>query len=295
MGHKPVLAAAVIENLIWDPDGLYVDGTIGCGGHARLILERLSSRGSLLGFDWDAAMLDAAAAALGDSSCRIGLYQESFARIGDRLAAEGRRAHGILLDLGLNSVALDDSDRGFRHSDPGAPLDMRMDRSRPGTARDLLNEASEDDLARIFRDLGEARRSRAAARAIVHSRAGRPLLTSGDLVQTLERARAVPGGPAELSRIFQALRLEVNRELEELDHFIANVADWLVPRGRLVVIAYESLSDRRVKSLQRSSGEAGGEARFRKLTPHVLRPDRDEIRDNPRARSAKLRAMERKD
>jgi 16S rRNA (cytosine1402-N4)-methyltransferase len=295
MGHKPVLAASAIESLIWDPDGLYVDGTIGCGGHARLILERLSPRGFLLGFDWDAAMLDMAAEALGAATGRFRLYQESFARIGDRLAEEGRRAHGILIDLGLNSVALDDSGRGFRHSAPEAPLDMRMDRSRPGTAGDLLNEASEDELTRIFRDLGEARRSRVAARAIVHARAGRPLLTSGDLVRTLERARAVPGGPAELSRIFQALRLEVNRELDELDHLVANVSDWLVAGGRLVVIAYESLSDRRVKSLQRSSGETGGEARFRKLTAHVLRPDRDEIRDNPRARSAKMRVMERKD
>ncbi len=114
-------------------------------------------------------------------------------------------------------------------------------------------------------------------------------------MHVLERARAVPGGPAELSRIFQALRLEVNRELDELDYVVANAADWLLPGGRLVVISYESLSDRRVKSLQRPPSGAEGGPRFRKLTPHVLRPDRDEIRDNPRARSAKLRALERKD
>jgi 16S rRNA (cytosine1402-N4)-methyltransferase len=295
MGHKPVLAAAAVEYLVWDPDGLYVDGTIGCGGHARPILDRLSPEGFLWGFDWDASMLDAAALALRDSVSRIRLFRESFARIGDRLASEGRRAHGILLDLGLNSAALDEKERGFRYSDPEAPLDMRMDRSRPGTARDLLEGASEDELARIFAELGEARRPRAAARAITHARADRPLRNSGDLVHALERARAIPGGPAELSRIFQALRLEVNHELEELDHFLANVAEWIVPGGRLVVIAYESLSDRRVKSLGRPTGGAGGESRFRKLTPHVLRPDRDEILDNPRARSAKLRALERKD
>jgi 16S rRNA (cytosine1402-N4)-methyltransferase len=295
MGHKPVLAVETIDQLLWDPDGLYVDGTVGCGGHARLILERLSPRGTLWGFDWDGAMLETAGEALREFSGRVRLFRESFARIGDRLAAESRRAHGILLDLGLNSAVLDERDRGFRHSDAEAPLDMRMDRSRPGTARDLLEGASEDELARIFKDLGEARRPRAAARAIVQARTSRPMRTSGDLVHVLERARAVPGGPAELSRIFQALRLEVNHELDELDYVVANAADWLLPGGRLVVISYESLSDRRVKSLQRPSSGAEGGPRFRKLTPHVLRPDRDEIRDNPRARSAKLRALERKD
>jgi 16S rRNA (cytosine1402-N4)-methyltransferase len=295
MGHKPVLAAAAIDHLVWDRDGLYIDGTIGCGGHAGLILERLSPSGLLWGFDWDRAMLERVSAVLRDASSRLRLFHAPFSRIGEHLASEGIRAHGILLDLGLNSAALDEPDRGFRYSAPDAPLDMRMDRDRLETAGDLLKGCSEDELARIFAELGEARRPRAAARAIVDARVATPLRTSGDLVRVLQRARAVPGGPAELSRIFQALRLRVNRELEDLDLFLEGVSEWLVPRGRLVVISYESLSDRRVKSLQRPTGEAGGHARFRKLTPHVLRPDRDETLDNPRARSAKLRALERMD
>ena len=252
MGHKPVLAAATIESLVWDLDGLYVDGTIGCGGHARLILDRLSPRGFLLGFDWDAAMLETAAASLGDAG-RFRLFQESFAEIGDRLAEEGRRAHGILLDLGLNSAALDDSGRGFRHSDPAAPLDMRMDRNRPGTAADLLNETSEEELARIFHDLGEARRPRAAARAIVRGPGGPPV---ADLGRSRASARTGPGRAGRSGRVVEDLpshppRGEPTSSMRSIGSS-PRVADWLVPGGRLVVIAYESLSDRRVKSLQRS-------------------------------------------
>jgi 16S rRNA (cytosine1402-N4)-methyltransferase len=291
MGHQPVLAVAVAEYLVWDQDGLYVDGTVGCAMHARGILDRLTSKGRLWGFDWDEQMLELARRQLAAERTRVRLFDEAFSRIGARLQEAGERAHGIFLDLGLNSVALDDSERGFRYRDAGAPLDMRMDRRRKQTAATLLNEATEEELLALARSLGEVRSARAAVRAIVRAREQAPLRCAGDLVVALRRGGALRGGAAELSRLWQALRFRVNEELEDLDAFLAEVAEWLVPQGRLVVISYESLSDRRVKALHRAG--PGGARSFRLLTRRVVRPDREEIRKNPRARSAKLRAMER--
>ncbi len=293
MGHLPVLAAAACDLLVWDPDGLYVDGTIGCAGHALAILSRLSPKGRLWGFDWDQAMLAQARAALAHEDVRVRLFHEPFSLIGGQLAAASTTAHGILIDLGLNSAVLNDRDRGFSYKDPDAPLDMRMDRTRPQTAAELLGQSDEEDLARIFRDLGEARRPRAAARAVVHARERAPLRTAGDLVRALRLARAIPGGPSELSRIFQAIRFAVNGELEDLDRFLEGAPDWILPGGRLVVISYESQSDRRVKMLSRQVAGGPRAPAFRAIHRRVVRPDRDEIRNNPRARSAKLRALER--
>jgi 16S rRNA (cytosine1402-N4)-methyltransferase len=290
--HIPVMLAASTDFLVWDPSGLYVDGTLGAGGHFRGFQQRLSPAGRLWGFDWDGALLERTCALFAGTGARVRFFHAPFSRIGAELTRAGETAHGIFVDLGLSSDALDDPGRGLKYSDPNAPLDMRMDRSRPQTAADIVADSSEDELVRIFRDLGETRRPGVAARAIVRERATHPILTSGDLVSVLRRARALPGGPSELSRIFQGLRYAVNGELEELDHLLEHAPEWLVPGGRLVVITYESLSDRRVKARCRSATPDANPA-FRMLHRHVVRPDRDEIRANPRARSAKLRALER--
>lgn len=293
MSHLPVLARVAVDLLVRDTNGLYIDGTVGCAAHAMKILDRLSPAGRIWGFDWDQEMLARAQSALDDGTGRARFFHAPFSTIGEALAQENTRASGILLDLGLNSAVLDDAIRGFMYRDLASPLDMRMDRTRPTTAADVLRNASEDELERIFHELGEVRRPRVVARAIARARDRGPIVTAGDLVSCLRRARALSGGPAELSRIYQALRFCVNDELGEVDRFVAGVADWIVPEGRLIVISYESLSDRRFKRLHRKSADVPSS--FRLLTSHVIRPGRDEIRENPRARSAKLRAMERID
>lgn len=289
MRHEAVMVAETVAHLIGHPAGLYIDGTVGQAGHATRILSELSAGGRLWGFDWDAEMLKYASTAL-CADRRVQLFNEGFSRIGGRLAARGAKADGILLDLGLNSAVLDDADRGFLHKDPDAVLDMRMDRARPLTAAEVIARYSEPELERVFREYGESRKPAVAARAIVQARRRAPIEHAGDLIGVLRRARAVPGGPAELSRIWQALRYEVNQELVELADFIRGVHDWITSGGRLCVISYESISDRMVKSLHKRMG--GGES-FRLVTGHVVKPARDEVLRNPRARSAKLRVMER--
>ncbi len=188
-------------------------------------------------------------------------------------------------------MVLDRKERGFRYRDSDAPLDMRMDQRRESTAADILRRASEEELRDLFQNLGEVRRAKSAARAIVKARSMQRIETAGDLVVALRRGRALGAGAKELSRIYQALRLSVNQELEELDCFARNVASWIVPGGRLLILSYESLSDRIAKSLHRKTNQSP--AFFKLLTRRVVRPDREEIQENPRARSAKLRIMER--
>jgi 16S rRNA (cytosine1402-N4)-methyltransferase len=295
--HTPVLAESVADLLVTDPDALYVDGTIGSAGHALTILTRLSPRGRLWGFDWDPEMIDIARERIGLGEPRVELACAPLSEIPGRLSSRGEQAQGILADLGLNSVVLDRTERGFRYRDPAAPLDMRMDRRRSLTAATVLNEAGEAELEQLFREAGEVRRSRAVARAVVTARGRAPLRTAGDLLHALRRAR-VPAPPAELSRIYQALRYRVNAELEDLDLFLAAAASALAPGGRLVVLSYESITDRRVKTLARAAEAADAGARsgphLRALQRRVVKPAREEVVQNPRARSARLRALERK-
>lgn len=292
MGHEPVLATSVCEWLVREPDGLYIDGTVGCGGHARRILECLGAEGSLWGFDWDEEMLETARSELNNETQRVRLFHDPFSRVGDRLEEEGVRAHGIFLDLGLNSAVLDSTERGFRYRDADSPLDMRMDRRKKQTAADLLNKATEPELTTLFRDLGGVRRAGAVARALVQARERSPLRFAGDLVAALRRGRGSRVDASELSRIYQALRVKINEELEDLDRFLETVVDALLPAGRLLVLSYESVTDRRVKRMH-APITPDHPAPFRLLTRRVIQPDREEIRANPRARSAKLRAMER--
>lgn len=290
--HNPVLAESVADLLVTDPDDLYVDGTIGSAGHALAILARLSPRGRLWGFDWDPEMIPIARERIGPDEPRVRLACAPLSQVAARLAGEGERARGILADLGLNSLVLDSTERGFRYRNPQAPLDMRMDRRGGRTAADVLNGTSEVELRRILREAGEVRRAPAVARAIVAARGRAPLRTAGDLLHALRRAR-VPAPPAELSRIYQALRYQVNEELEDLDRFLAEVASALAPRGRLVVLSYESITDRRVKALGKAPVIPMPGPRLHALQRRVMKPDREEIAKNPRARSARLRALER--
>jgi 16S rRNA (cytosine1402-N4)-methyltransferase len=291
MGHMPVLAVESVDLLLVNPAGLYIDGTVGLGGHSKRIVSKLSDNGLLWGFDWDEEMLNHARQTLLPESSRVEFFREGFSCIGQHLAAREMVADGILLDLGLNSKVLDDPSRGFLYRDPSAELDMRMDRSRPRTAAMLLASGGEEELERVFREYGEVRKPKTVARAIVHARRIGPIVCAKDLIEALRRAHALAGGPAELSRIWQALRYEVNEEMAELSRFVQEVHDWIRPGGRVCVISYESISDRMIKSLHRRVGDK--ESRFRLLTRRVVVPGREEIRSNPRARSAKLRAMER--
>jgi len=301
--HVPVLAREVVDLLVTDPNGRYVDGTLGGGGHSRRILERLGPRGALLGVDQDPHALAAAADLAGDP--RVRLRQGNFGDLAELLTDEGwGQATGILLDLGVSSRQLDEGARGFSFLRDG-PLDMRMDPGLPVTAADLVNTLPEAELTRLFRKYGEEPRARRAARAVVTARRRKPFSTTGELAEAVERALGRRGPKHPATRVFQALRIAVNRELEALDRFLAALPQVLAPGGRVVVISYHSLEDRRVKQALRNAeprcrcpAEAlrctcGRPGWLRVLTRRVVRPGDDEKARNPRARSARLRAAER--
>jgi 16S rRNA (cytosine1402-N4)-methyltransferase len=283
--HRPVLLAETMELLQVRPGGLYVDGTLGLAGHAREILRRSEPDGRLLGVDHDAEALALAREALSSAGARARLAHADYREIPALLA--GRSADGILLDLGVSSLQLDRAERGFSFQAEG-PLDMRMDQSQGETAGDLVNRLPEHELADVIYRYGEERHSRRIARAIVAARRRAPLRTTTALAAVVRSA--APRGRASLhpaTRTFQALRIRVNRELEGLGAALEALARCLAPGGRLVVIAFHSLEDREVKQTFRSLGR--GE--FRVLTRKPMRPGEAEVRENPRARSARLRAL----
>jgi 16S rRNA (cytosine1402-N4)-methyltransferase len=273
---------------------LYVDGTVGEGGHAAAILDHCGPEGELWGLDRDPNVLTAAAARLAHHTSRFQLFHRSYAQLGELLEEAHRpQAAGILLDLGLSSFQLQQSQRGFSFAGD-EPLDMRFNPEGPGpTAATLLNRASQAELEKIFREYGEEPRARRLARLVVDQRRRHPFQTTQQLVKVSEQAQG-PGRrrgrlhPA--TRVFQALRLAVNLELEELAVFLDFAPAWLEPRGRLVVISYHSLEDRLVKHRMVAWERAGVMAR---LTRKPLTPTPAEVKANPRARSAKLRIAEK--
>jgi 16S rRNA (cytosine1402-N4)-methyltransferase len=289
-GHVPVLLVETLELLAVRPGGLYVDGTVGLGGHAEAVLRASSPGGRLLGLDRDGETLECARARLAAFGERARLEQGDYRQIPERLA--GEPADGILLDLGLSSAQLDDATRGFSFQAEG-PLDMRMDRSAATTAADLVNRMREKDLADLIHEYGEEPAARRIARAIAFARERRPLATTRELADVVLRAaprRRRPGlHPA--TRTFQALRIRVNRELEGLGEAMERAASCLKPGGRLAVIAFHSLEDRAAKEAFRALSDRG----FRLLTKKPVRPAESEIRANPRARSARLRAVRREE
>lgn len=291
IAHQPVMVREALEFLNVRPDGVYIDATLGAGGHAAAILDVLErGRGRLLGIDRDPVALAQAAARLAGWYEKVMTMQGNFAEIDALHAASGLApADGMLADLGLSSMQLDDASRGFSFSLPG-PLDMRMDPQSETTAEAIVNHTPERDLADLIYQLGEERHSRRIAREIVKAR---PIRSTTELAQVVTRAIPSRAGLYNLhpaTRTFMALRLAVNRELENLESFLSKALSVLAPGGRLVTISFHSLEDRPIKHAFQSWKREG---RASILTKHVVRPSEDEVRSNPRARSAKLRAAEK--
>jgi len=289
-GHVPVLLAETLELVAVKTGGLFVDGTVGLGGHAAAVLRATTPDGRLLGLDRDGETLELARERLAGFGARVRLEQADFREIPERLA--GEQADGILLDLGISSAQLDDAGRGFSFQAEG-PLDMRMDRRSGPTAADLVNRMREKDLADLLYEYGEEPASRRIARAIVFARERARITTTTELADIVRRAahrRRRPGlNPA--TRTFQALRIRVNHELDGIGEAFEGAARCLKPGGRLAVIAFHSLEDRAAKEAFRSLAGRG----FRLLTRKPVRPGEAEVRANPRARSARLRALLREE
>lgn len=303
--HVPVLFQEVLELLAPRAGGLYIDGTVGAGGHSAGLLKASTPDGRLLGFDRDQEALSFAAERLSEYEERITLVHDSYRKMGELAPMMGfEKVDGILLDLGLSSRQLDDSVRGFSFLREG-PLDMRFDRTRGQTAADLVNHLDADALADIFWRYGEERLSRKYARAIV---AARPFTTTSQLAQTIEsvaphyirRKRIHPA-----TQVFQALRIAVNQELDELEHGLPAAIDLLRSGGRVAVISFHSLEDRFVKHFFRDLSRdcvcpprqpvctCDAQAVVRVITRKVVRPGVEEVEVNPRSRSARLRVAEK--
>ena len=289
-GHVPVLLAETLELLAVRPGGLFVDGTVGLGGHASAVLRASAPDGRLLGLDRDGETLARARERLAEFGDRARLEQGDLREIPERLGDE--RADGILLDLGVSSVQLDEKERGFSFQAEG-PLDMRMDRRAGPTAADLVNRMRERDLADLLYEYGEEPASRRIARAIVFARERQRITTTTELADIVRRAapRSRRPGLHPATRTFQALRIRTNQELEGLGEAMERAATRLKPGGRMAVIAFHSLEDRAVKEAFRSLAGRG----FRLLTKKPVRPTEAEVRRNPRARSARLRAVTREE
>jgi 16S rRNA (cytosine1402-N4)-methyltransferase len=289
--HEPVLVEEVVSALVHRPDGIFLDGTVGTGGHAEAILNVLSPSGRLICLDQDPDPLAIAKERLGERGERVHFHRGDFSDLDRVLAKESLAAFdGILLDLGLNSWSLAQPAKGLSYQLDG-PLTMDLDPDLDRDAARLLAHAGEEDLVRIFAEYGEVRRPRLYAGRLRRAREHRPLRTTGDLVRALQGRPGDPG-PSEMSRLFQAIRVEVNHEMERLDRFLARADDWVAPGGRLVIISYASHEERRVKGLTRR-GEGTPEA-FAPLLRSPIRPGDDEVGRNRRARSARLRCFERR-
>jgi 16S rRNA (cytosine1402-N4)-methyltransferase len=301
--HATVLLNEAVDALQVKPDGVYVDGTFGRGGHSRLILQRLGERGRLIALDKDPAAI-AAGKTLDDA--RFTLVHRGFAQLAEVLRTLGvAKVDGVLLDLGVSSPQLDDEQRGFSFRFD-APLDMRMDTSRGQTAAEWLAQVDEGELAEVIRDYGEERFARQIARTIVAARQERAILTTkqlGDLVAQCVRTREPGKNPA--TRTFQAIRIHLNRELEELEDVLPQCVEHLKPGGRMAVISFHSLEDRMVKHFLRDMAQGDklpksvpvraadvpqGKV---KLVGKPVYASEEEVKANPRARSAVLRVAER--
>ena len=285
--HVPVMPSEVLSYLNILKDGTYVDGTIGLGGHSSLILPHLSTKGHLIGIDRDAEALEICKKDLSNNQSTLTLFNESYHNLDsilDKLEIEN--VNGILLDLGLSSFQLDSPNRGFSYK-IDTDLDMRFDKSQRINAHQILNELPEEKLADIIFFNGEERRSRSIARSIIKMR---PLLKVSDLVESIRRSTPPSKRNKSIARVFQAIRIAVNDELENLDTFLSSFCDRLIKGGRIVIISFHSLEDRKVKHCFKS---LKNERKLSILTKKPLIPTQDEILKNKRSKSAKLRAAER--
>jgi 16S rRNA (cytosine1402-N4)-methyltransferase len=306
--HTAVLFEEVIKNLNILPDGTYVDGTLGGGGHAGGICSLLTKKGTLIGIDRDQAALDAASENLKDFSCRKYFLKGNYSSIKDLLKQESLgNVNGILLDLGVSSYQLDNKDRGFSYMNDG-PLDMRMDNESDRNAEEIVNEYSEEELKTIIRDYGEEKWASRIASFIIKAREKGAIRTTHELVEIIKAAipaAARRDGPHPAKRTFQAIRIEVNDELNQLEKAVDEMIDVLAPKGRLCIITFHSLEDRIVKDRFNIRVNpctcpkefpfcvCGKVADVKKVSGKPIIPSDKEIEENPRARSAKLRVIEK--
>ncbi|MCD8217679.1 MAG: 16S rRNA (cytosine(1402)-N(4))-methyltransferase RsmH [Clostridiales bacterium] len=307
--HTSVLLQETVDALVRDPGGIYVDGTLGGAGHSFEICSRLSGAGQLIGIDQDADAIRAATKRLAPFGDRVRIIRSNYSEMCGCLSELGiTEVDGILLDLGVSSYQLDEPSRGFTYREENAPLDMRMDQRQSRTAKDILAEYSEPELYRMIRDYGEDRFAKNIARHIVRARAEKPIETTGELNAIIRAAipakvRATGGHPSK--RTYQALRIELNRELEVLGDSLDGMIDLLKPGGRLCVITFHSLEDRIVKSnFKRNENPCtcpgdfpvcvcGKVSKGRVVTRKPVLPSAEELENNSRSKSAKLRVFEK--
>lgn len=286
--HQPVMVAEVIQYLITDPKGVYVDATVGGGGHAKAILEKITQQAVLIGIDRDREAIDAAGQVLADFGSRVKLVHGSFSAIAEILHQEEVvTIHGVLFDLGVSSRQLDIPERGFSFSQDG-PLDMRMNQSQKMDACQVVNTFSEKELADIFFYYGEERKSRKIARSIVNSRQRKPITTTKELEKIIWNCNpGRRGGIHPATRVFMALRIYINHELDELPKALESVLQFMKEGARLVVLSYHSLEDRIVKNFFRNNDQLAV------INRKPMTPSLQEIQVNPRARSARMRVAQK--
>lgn len=307
--HISVLLSETIDSLNIKPEGTYVDGTLGGAGHSSEICRRLNGNGRLIGFDQDEDAIAAASARLEEFNDRVTVIRSNFCSMAEELTKRGiHKADGILLDLGVSSHQLDEAERGFSYRFD-APLDMRMDRSGGRTAADVVNTYDEERLFHVIKEYGEERFAGRIARSICRQRENKPIETTGELAEIIKdsipaKARMSGGHPAK--RTFQAIRIEVNAELEVLENSIDSMIDILADRGRLCIITFHSLEDRIVKNAFRRNENpctcppdfpicvCGKKSKGAVITRKPIIPTEEEIRMNLRSHSAKLRVFERR-
>ena len=307
--HYSVLLNETIENLNIKPDGIYVDGTLGGGGHAYQVASRLSEKGRLIGIDQDADAIAAAGERLKEFGDKITIIRSNYANMKEELHRIGvEKVDGIVLDLGVSSFQLDTPERGFTYRDENAPLDMRMDDRQSLTAKDIVNGYSEMDLYRIIRDYGEDKFAKNIAKHIVQEREKKPIETTGELTEIIRasipmKVQVTGGHPAK--RTFQAIRIELNKELEVLQDNLDDMIDLLNPGGRICIITFHSLEDRIVKTnFKRNENPCtcpsdfpvcvcGKKSKGKVVTRKPILPSEEELEVNSRSKSAKLRVFER--
>lgn len=308
--HKSVLLEETVDSLNMKPDGIYVDGTLGGGGHAFEVCSRLGEKGRLIGIDQDADAIRAASERLSVFGDKVTIVRSNYENIASVLAELGiSHVDGIYLDLGVSSYQLDTAERGFTYREDDAPLDMRMDQRNTQTAADIVNTYSEFDLYRIIRDYGEDKFAKNIAKHIVKAREEKPFETTGELIEVIKAAipmkvRAVGGHPAK--RTFQAIRIELNHELDVLTRSIDTMIDLLNPGGRLSIITFHSLEDRIVKTRFKNNENpcicppripvcvCGKVSKGFVVTRKPIVPTEEEIEENKRSKSSKLRVFERR-
>ena len=307
--HKSVLLDETIEGLSIRPDGIYVDGTLGGAGHASEVCQRLSAKGRFIGIDQDQDAIIAANERLAAYEDRVTIIRSNYCYMVNELKNLGiQKVNGIVLDLGVSSYQLDNEERGFTYR-VDAPLDMRMDQRQSRTAADIVNGYDEKELYRIIRDYGEDKFAKNIAKHIVAARAKAPIQTTGELTEIIRQSipmkiKATGGHPAK--RTFQAIRIELNRELDVLRESLDGMIDLLDDGGRICIITFHSLEDRIVKTIFRKNENpctcppdfpvcvCGKESKGKVITRKPILPSKVEMEENPRSKSAKLRIFERR-